>query len=77
MQMAEYSHLRLRMSWMVSPSGKRSANSTTDWSAKGRKTKVEYLIAFLGYGPKHKLWQDDVENCQRLVRGLLGYQASL
>ena len=35
---------------------------------QGRKTKVEYLIAFLGYGPEHNLWQDDVENCQRLVK---------
>ena len=35
---------------------------------QGRKTKVEYLITFLGYGPEHNLWQDDVDNCQRLVK---------
>ena len=34
---------------------------------KGCRTNVEYLIAFLGYGPEHNSWQDDVENCQRLV----------
>jgi len=27
---------------------------------RGRKTKVEYLITFIGYGPEHNLWQDDV-----------------
>ena len=28
---------------------------------------MEYLIAFVGYGPGHNLWQDDVENCEQLV----------
>ena len=35
---------------------------------RGRKTKVEYLIKFVGYGPEHNMWQDDVENCEDLVR---------
>ena len=35
---------------------------------RGRKTKVEYPITFLGYGPEHNLWQDDVENCGQLVK---------
>ena len=35
---------------------------------RGRKTKVEYLISFIGYGPEHNLWQDDVENCGQLVK---------
>ena len=33
---------------------------------RGRKTKVEYLLAFVGYGPEHNLWQDDVENVSNL-----------
>ena len=35
---------------------------------RGRKTKVEYLLTFVGYGPEHNLWQDDVENCEQLVK---------
>ena len=35
---------------------------------RGRKNKVEYLIKFVGYGPEHNMWQDDVENCRKLVR---------
>ena len=35
---------------------------------RGRKTKVEYLLTFAGYGPEHNLWQDDVENCEQLVK---------
>lgn len=30
---------------------------------RGRKNKVEYLIKFVGYGPEHNLWQDDMSNC--------------
>ena len=33
----------------------------------GRKNKVEYLIKFVGYGPEHNMWQDDVENCEDSV----------
>ena len=39
---------------------------------RGRKTKVEYLPTFVGYGPEHTLWQDDVE-IVRACEGLLGY----
>ena len=35
---------------------------------RGRKTKVEYLLTFIGYGPEHNLWQDNVENCEQLVK---------
>ena len=35
---------------------------------RGCKTVTEYLITFLGYGPEHNLWQDDVEHCGRLVK---------
>ena len=35
---------------------------------RGRKTKVEYLLTFVGYGPEHNLWQDHVENCEQLVK---------
>ena len=36
---------------------------------KHKKTsKVEYLIRFLGYGPEHDVWQDDVSNCPRIVK---------
>ncbi|DBA87893.1 TPA: hypothetical protein ACH3X1_016779 [Trebouxia sp. C0004] len=35
---------------------------------RGRKTKVEYRLTFVGYGPEHNLWQDDVENCEQLVK---------
>ena len=35
---------------------------------RGRKTKIEYLITFIGYGPEHNLWQDDVENCGQLEK---------
>ena len=35
---------------------------------RGRKTKVEYLLTFVGYGPENNLWQDDVENCEQLVK---------
>ena len=35
---------------------------------RGRKNKVEYLIKFVGYGPEHSLWQDDIENCGLLVQ---------
>ena len=35
---------------------------------RGRKTTVEYLLTFVGYGPEHNLWQDDVENREQLVK---------
>ena len=35
---------------------------------RGRKTKLEYLSTFVGYGLEHNLWQDDVENCEQLVK---------
>ena len=35
---------------------------------RGHKNKVEYLIKFVGYGPEHNLWQDDVANCEKLVQ---------
>ena len=35
---------------------------------RGCKTKIEYLSTFVGYGPEHNLWQDDVENCEQLVK---------
>ena len=35
---------------------------------RGRKTQTEYLITFVGYGPEHNMWQDDVEHCRRLVK---------
>jgi len=35
---------------------------------RGRKTKVEYLITFLGYGPEHNLWSDDMEHCEQTVK---------
>ena len=28
---------------------------------RGRKTKVEHLLSFVGYDPEHELWRDDVE----------------
>ena len=34
----------------------------------GRKSKVEYFNPFIGYGPEHNVWQDDVKNCMDLVR---------
>ena len=34
---------------------------------RGRKTKVEYLIKFVGYGPEHSLWQYDMEICEHSV----------
>ena len=35
---------------------------------RGRQNKLEYLIKFLGYGPEHNMWQDDVGNCEQLVQ---------
>ena len=35
---------------------------------RGRKTKVEYFLTVNGYGPEHNLWQDDMENCEQLVK---------
>lgn len=35
---------------------------------RGRRTKVEYNLTCNGYGPEPKFWQDDVENCEQLVR---------
>ncbi|DBA66294.1 TPA: hypothetical protein ACH3X2_14340 [Trebouxia sp. C0005] len=37
-------------------------------SERDAKVRLNTLITFLGYGPEHNLWQDDVENCQRLVK---------
>ena len=34
----------------------------------GRKTQVEYLLTFVGYGPEYNLWQDDVKDCEQLVK---------
>ena len=34
---------------------------------RGRKNKVEYLIKFLGYGPEHNMWQDDMSSCERVL----------
>ena len=34
---------------------------------RGRKNKVEHLIKFVGYGPEHNLWQDDMSNCEDSV----------
>jgi len=33
-----------------------------------KASKVEYLIRFLGYGPEHDVWQDDVSNCPEIVK---------
>ncbi|KAL3155643.1 hypothetical protein ABBQ32_14151 [Trebouxia sp. C0010 RCD-2024] len=33
-----------------------------------KTSKVEYLIRFLGYGPEHDVWQDEVSNCLRIVK---------
>ena len=54
--MAGLSHLHL-----LSLSGRLRASSVR-LVIRGRKTKVEGII-FLGYGPEHNLWQDDMENC--------------
>ena len=35
---------------------------------RGRKTKVEYLITFIGYGPDRNLWEDDIDNCEQGVK---------
>ena len=35
---------------------------------RGRKTKIEHLLTFVGYGPEHNLWQDDVKNCEQLMK---------
>ena len=34
---------------------------------RGRKTKVEYLVKFVGYGPEHNLWQWDTQHCEQTV----------
>ena len=31
-------------------------------SKQSRKSKVEYLIKFIGHGPEHNLWQHDMNN---------------
>ncbi len=33
-----------------------------------KRTKVRYLLRFLGYGPEHDFWQDDVSNCPKSVK---------
>lgn len=45
----------------------RALKHRTIKHAIGRKTKVEYLLAFCGYGPEHIVWQEEVNNCDLLV----------
>lgn len=33
-----------------------------------KSSKVEYLLRFLGYGPEHDVWQDDISNCPKIVK---------
>ena len=35
---------------------------------RGRKTKVEYLLTFIGYGLEDNLWQESVQNCEQFVK---------
>ena len=35
---------------------------------RGRKTRVECHLTFVGYGPEHNFWQDDVEKCEHPVQ---------
>ena len=53
---------------MVSLSGRWREILNHRLHQSGSKTKVEYLISFIGYGPEHNVWQDDVKNCMDLVR---------
>lgn len=52
---------------MVSMCGNRGICPITSCSSKSR-TKVEFLIAFVGYGFEHDSQQADVEHCQQLVK---------
>ena len=36
----------------------------------GHKTKVVYLMTFLGHGPEHTLWQYAVEDCSQLLEDI-------
>lgn len=65
--MAELSHPNLVRLLMISLNGRLSVSSTRT-VRRGRKTKVEYLLTFCGYGPEHNVWQEDVENCEQLVK---------
>lgn len=51
----------------MSLNGRLSVSSTRTVK-RARKTKVEYLLTFCGYGPEHNVWQEDVENCEQLVK---------
>ena len=68
--MAELSHLHLVRSLDDEPGWEFEGVLNHRLVKRGRKTKVEYLLTFNGYGPEHNFWQ-------ATCKGLLGYEARI